>query len=205
MKKSVLSFLVAVISVVVTAWVVAGQAGGVAGLARPLVVDVAQRVPLELELSVPLSGSESVSVTAPITVDVALQITIDGAKVVNVAEAEPARVTVSALAAQGEQLVDRSGYQYAIETPDNIEVIQLRSYIDDYGDFIVVAEIRNVGDEVIDYPSIVVTIYDTDGNIIESNSSTAEINELEPGATTPVDTYVSTLDEDVGGYLVQFD
>lgn len=77
----------------------AQSAPGAAHLLAPLVVDVAQDVPVEVVLAVPVDG-EVVTVTAPITVSLALQVRLAGANVLTAAtaaDAPPVAVAVSEL------------------------------------------------------------------------------------------------------------
>lgn len=75
-----------------------GQAGVLAGLVQPFVVNIEQQVPVEVTLALPMDDGTVITATAPITVGVSLQVKIDGAQVVAVTsgEAEPAAATVEA-------------------------------------------------------------------------------------------------------------
>lgn len=183
--------LVLVAVVVVTA---VAQSGALAGLVQPVVVNIEQAVPVEITLAVPLESGDVVTVTTPITVGVALQVKIDGAQVVAVASlgdaAEPVVTTeagqtedAGAAAADAGALVDNAGMAYAVQGPEGINIIQV-GHKDQFGKFAIFGQIRNDSDKPIKYMSIGVSLYDDDGNLIDTTAGLPRATTLAPGDTT---------------------
>ena len=208
MKKSYVVMIVAMLLFVGLFTVAIAQDSALAGLVQPLVIDVEQQVPTEVMVAVPVEDGEFVTVTTPITVNVALRVSIDGPEVVTV-EPQPdgeARVTISALAAMGDSLVDNNGIDYQIEIPDGIEIIQMSIGESTSNDFEAVGELRNISDTAMDYGIFHFTLYDSNGDIIAVEDGYVTLDEVAPGGTSPFELFTYDIPfEDVASYLIQME
>ena len=208
MRKLLVSVLVSTLLLAGLGLAVYGQAGDqLAALAGPLVVDVRQQVPVDVTLATSVGATGTQTVTVPMVLDLNLQIGLSSAltPAVTIGEVTPARVTVSALAAQGEALVDGAGIEYNIEAPETLEIIQIQSGADSSGDFKLIGELRNIGDEALEYQSFAVSLYDADGTLIGVESTYAELEEIAPGQTSPFTLITFTPVDEVASYFVQAD
>jgi hypothetical protein len=207
MKKTAIVVSVAGLLLVGIVAVVTAQGGALAGLVQPFVVDVEQTVPTEVMVTVEIDENEYVTVTTPITVNVALRVSIDGPQVVTVEPlpVEEARITVSAMAAQGDPLMDNNGIEYQIEIPDGIEVIQMSSAYDSSDDFSMIGEIRNVSDHDILYTTFHYSFYDANGDLIDVDQGYTSLSEVEPGGTTPFELTTYMPFDDVASYFIQIE
>lgn len=208
MKKPYVAIMVVTLLLVGLFTAVAAQEDVLSGLVQPLVIDVEQQVPTDVVVAVPVDGGEFVTVTTPITVNVALRVSIDGPEVVTV-EPQPddeARVTISALAAMDDQLVDNNGLDYQIEIPDGVEIIQMSIGESTSNDFEAVGEFRNTSDAVMDYGVFHFTLYDSNGDIIAVEDGYVTLDEVAPGGTSPFELFTYGIPyEDVASYLIQME
>lgn len=170
--------------------VAVGQAGVLAGLVQPFVVNIEQQVPVEVTLALPMDDGTVITATAPITVGVSLQVKIDGAQVVAVtsAEAEPAAATVEAAPVAEEGVnegVDADGRSYTLEPGEGIEIAGVNSSINSMDGIELVGEITNIGKEDLETVEIVVTFYGEDGSIVLVENTYAKLDTLAPGQSSP--------------------
>lgn len=168
-----------------------GQAGVLAGLVQPFVVDIEQQVPVEVTLALPMDDGAVITATAPITVGVSLQVKIDGAQVVAVAigDTEPAVATVEesapAGAANANEGVDAEGRAYTLEPGEGIEIAGVSSSVNSMDGIELVGEITNIGEEDLKAVEIVVTFYGEDDSIVLVENTYAKLDTLAPGQSSP--------------------
>lgn len=177
---------------------------------RPFVVDIQQTIPVDLILSSPDLQRGDLKLTVPSEVDIHLTVEVrpDGSvsPTVQVGRVSPPLITVSELLESGDALTDNLGLTYQVESDPEIEIIQWVVGENYSGNFKLTGEIRNRTDgatiEKYDL-DIVVTLYDTEGRILEAANGYLSLGELDPDATSPFDVSSSTELESVGRYLVQ--
>lgn len=198
--------LVAIISGALLVGVVFGVAaqGGLTGYFAPFVVDIEQQVPVEVSVAVPMEGGDSITATVPMTVNVALRVSVEGPNVVwaePIGETEP-EVTISEGQPEG-QLVDASGIPYQVESPSNMKVLQVGTTTTQWGDFVVMGEVENIGSDNIRYAEAVATIYDSKRQMIAVTSGYLDVTEIEPGNSSPFEVFFEEDISDMAGYTVR--
>lgn len=202
MKRVWMAVGVALVGVLGLALAVMGQNG--VGTFQPFSISVVHEEPVTVTSTTTTAAGEVVTVTTPLTIAVDLRIDVMGQNVAAVAAAGSTMAELSVEALEtGVQLVDNLGYSYEVAPADGLEIVQIRSRLDEYDDFTVEALLRNVGDTSINFPAMVMTLFDADGNFIGGESMRADMAELGPGETTPASVYVNTDGLEIGGYLLQ--
>lgn len=177
---------------------------GALGRLQPLLIDIQQQVPVEVTFV--LDTTEPQTVTVPMALDLNLQIGLSSTMtpVVSVAATGPALVSVSQLLAEGQPLTDNEDIPYQIEGAEGIEIIQWRVAEDYAANFGALGELRNL-DEKRDLGAVelIVSLYDSQGNLLGVNSGYMQLDTVEPGGTSPFRLLTTTPLEDVARYLVQ--
>lgn len=206
MRRIWIGLSMAGLLVLLLAIAVGAQQVNSAGLAQPVVIDIEQAVLAEVMVAVPVDENEYMTVTTPIEVYVALRVTIDGPEVVTVKPlpTTEARITISALAAKGDPLIDENRLEYQIEIPEGIEILQMILDEDSSQDFTVIGELRNTSDDLLEGLSLHFTLYDADGGIIGVEDGYMTLSEVESDGTSSFELYTYDIPfKDVASYLIQ--
>ncbi len=182
-------------------------AGKPAAELQPLLVRIEQKIPFSVTLSVPGSATETLTMTVPAVIDLNLALSLAGTltpTVQAITSTQTARIAVSDLQKSGTALVDNHGLAYQLEGPDSVEVIQWRVDEDFAGNLNMTGEFRNAAkDRALKLVHFVVTLYDSDGNILGVASGYQSLDSVAPGGTSPFRVSTSVPLKSVARYLVQ--
>jgi len=83
---------------------------------------------------------------------------------------------------------------------ENVEVLSYRWYINDYGYFIVVGEVQNVGSNILDYINLVGIVYTTDGEAQAMSYKRVYSAQLLPQQKAPFRMYFSPENSYTGDF-----
>jgi len=198
-----------------TAW---AQEAGLAGLVQGQTITVEQAVPVAVTLALPLEDGTVVTATAPLTIGLSLQVTIEGLNVVSVTAAGPASAAAVATsvedaaapaAAEGDaaaagELVDLAGMPYAVETDKPVSITQVRAKESMGGSMTqLVGELRNDGDEALEYVLLTVKFYDADGALLDIGAGAATQQTLGPGESSGFQAMASVPFAELGSYTIE--
>lgn len=208
MKRSVLSFVVALVAVLVLAVVVSGQGGGV-GMFEPFAVHVTHEEPVTVVATTTTAAGEVVTVTTPITIGVDLRIDVKGPGLASVDSDGPTASGVEVIVAEPvkapagtDGFVDSSGRVYAVDSPAGIVVGQVQSKENILGaEFI--GRITNDTDEPLGYVFVTVQLLDAGGVLLSVDTGAASLDEIAPGQAAPFQVLSQTAYDDVHSYIVQ--
>ena len=162
-----------------------------ASLTGPVVVNIAQEVPVDVTLALPQSDGATLTTTVPLTVGIALQVKISGAGVVDVTLAgEPAPAAINAgqeesaapSAPEG-QLIDASGIPYQVQSPDGLVVLQSVMKTTILGTELN-GQLENQSATDFRFVTLSIALYDADNVLIDVVSAYGASSELVAGKKT---------------------
>jgi len=183
-----------------------GAAGALAqssGLLGTVIVNIAQNVPIVVDVAVPDADGEMIEASIPMTVGVNLAISIDGTAA-TVLDAEEPTITAEEKAIEQAsdeetvvlgQLDDLSDAPYTIATVSGIEVTDVAGE-PKYGTGKIQVTIKNTKDTIMEDASAIMAIFDVDGNLIAfDNYGSADSDAVAPDAETFVSLDIRDYDK----------
>lgn len=208
MRRLTLSFVAALVAVVVLSVVVSGQNGGV-GLFEPFAIHVTHEEPITVVATTTTAAGEVVTVTTPITIGVDLRIDVKGPGLASVDSSGPTASNVEVVVAEPvkapagtDGFVDSSGRVYAVDAPVGIVIGQVQSKENLIGSEFF-GRITNETDEPLEFVFVTVQVLDADGTLLSVDTGAASLSEIAPGQTSPFQVLGQTPYDDVHSYIVQ--
>lgn len=207
MRRTILSLGVALALVVLLFSAVAiGQATTPLARLQPLLLEVAQSVPLTLTIAVPSSPTETITVTVPAVVDlnIAIRLTSGLTPVVEVAPAVPAKVTVS-VPITGQENIDDLGIPYTmIQGDKDIWVAEWTTFESEYGQLTISGEVV-VQPDARSFNSVdfVIRLFNDKGKLLDVEDGSAFFGISKPGDSQRFKISGFTDTKDIDHYTVE--
>ncbi|MCA9368392.1 FxLYD domain-containing protein [Candidatus Kaiserbacteria bacterium] len=208
MKRVGLSLMIAVLMTTAAAWAVVGQEGGI-GSFDPFSIHVTHQEPVTVVATTTVDSGEVVTVTVPITVGVDLRVNVTGPGVVSVESAGAAESEVAVEPVESEPvadapLVDVSGISYEVIAPDGVTIEQVKS--SELASYINIEGIvMNGSDEELQFVSVSLELYDTDGELIGIEGAATNPRNVDPGSTFSFEGAPAGDFAELGHYVVRID
>lgn len=178
-----LAVVIVLPTVIVVAAAVDAQSSITARLLQPIVVPVAQQVPVTVVIGLPLADGNVLTTTVAMQLGVSLVVTLSGAEVIAVAPVVVAQPAAAAVAQVPAVQAAPGAPAYTVQAPEGITVLQVAVNESSNGTEFV-GQLANEGSATYGLVTMSITVYDAAGALIDVVSGLVAGSTMEPGKRT---------------------